>query len=115
MLSLLANRSGFASAAPGRTPTASVSTSSLKPSRWTDASLYASPPKKTKNSLGRASPPVYFSGYGRRGNILAFRPGECTIKSSVSKDTNKLLQHAAPEFKTTGVGGILFPGTSVQP
>src|SRR5271156_4401572 len=36
---------GFASAAHGRTRTATASTSSLKPSRWTDPSLSASLPK----------------------------------------------------------------------
>src|ERR1022692_1204752 len=55
-----ATTTGFASAAHGRTPTATASTSSLKPSRWTDASLYASPPKKTNSLLGRASQPALF-------------------------------------------------------
>jgi hypothetical protein len=45
----------LASAAHGRTPTAMASTSSLKPSRWTVASLYASQPKRINNQLGHST------------------------------------------------------------
>jgi hypothetical protein len=46
---------GLASAACGHTPTATASTSSLKPSRWTDASLSASLPKKPNNQFGHSN------------------------------------------------------------
>jgi hypothetical protein len=50
MLTHLATRSGRASAARGRTPTATAATSSLKLSRWTDASLSVSHPKRRKQT-----------------------------------------------------------------
>jgi hypothetical protein len=52
----------------------------LKPSRWTDASLYASLPKKTNNQLGYStglgglhSPPFYISWRAKRPRFQPLR------------------------------------------
>jgi len=50
---------GFALAAHGRTTTATASTSSLKPSRWTDESRSASLLKRTSNQKRAALLPAF--------------------------------------------------------
>ena len=73
----MANASGLASAQRGHMLTATVSTSSLKPTPWTDALPSASHPKNLNNLLGQASQPAEMADNSAVRHFCLFRGELC--------------------------------------
>jgi hypothetical protein len=72
-----AKDSGLASAQRGHMLTATVSTSSLKPTPWRDASPSASHPKSSNNRLGRSSQPAQMADNSAVRHFCLFRGELC--------------------------------------